>query len=64
MEGKSVTAPLQYIAARGTVAEFVASEAGGAAATHPGEYNIVDVDITNGRGQNFSIDREGFQLVA
>ena len=63
VEGKSVTAPLQYIAARGAVAEFVASQAGGAAAAHPGDYNIVDVDIADGRGQNFSIDREGFQLV-
>ena len=64
VEGKSVTAPLQYIAARGAVAEFVASQAGGAAAAHPGDYNIVNIDIANGRGQNFSIDREGFQLVA
>ena len=63
MEKKSVTAPLQYIASRGEVAEFVASQAGGSAATHPGEYNIVNVEIANGRGQNFSIDREGFQLV-
>lgn len=64
LEKKSVTAPLQYIASRGAVAEFVASQAGGAAATHPGEYNIVDVEIANGRDQDFSIDREGFQLVA
>jgi hypothetical protein len=63
LEKKSVTAPLQYIASRGEVAEFVASQAGGSAATHPGEYNIVNVEIANGRGQNFSIDREGFQLV-
>lgn len=46
------------------MAEFVVSQAGGAAATHPGEYNFVDVEIANGRGQSFSIDRQGFQLVS
>ena len=64
LEQKSVIAPLQYIASREAMAEFVASQAGGAAATHQGEYNIVNVKITNGRGQNFNIDREGFELVA
>ncbi|MBT6123315.1 MAG: methyltransferase [Candidatus Puniceispirillum sp.] len=64
VERMSVIAPLQYIASRESVAEFVASQAGGVAATHPGEYNFVDVEIANGRGHNFHIDREGFQLVA
>jgi len=61
-----VEAPLRYLADDKQVAAYVASVAGGPVPAHEGNYATHLVSIHNGRTRagGFSLDREGFCLVA
>lgn len=63
---ESVEAPLKYLAGGKKVAAYVASVAGGPVPAHEGDYAVHRVAIRNGRirTEGFSLDREGFSLVA
>ena len=61
----SIRASLQYLAmADDGDAVYHASQAGGTAAEHDGQYDHREVDITDGRGQAFELDRAGFMLTS
>ena len=61
----SVTATIQYIQDDGDRAAYHASEAGGAAATHDGQFDPRQVQINDARGAaaGFDLDGAGFTLV-
>ena len=62
-ESHSVRAMLQYLAADDDGdAVYHASQAGGAAADHDGDYDIRQVEIHDGRGRAFDLDTAGFML--
>ena len=59
----SIRGRVQYLAARDDgAAVYHASQAGGDAADHDGQYEWHEVDIHNARDQDLSLDREGFAL--
>ena len=61
----SIRASLQYLAmADDGDAVYHASQAGGMAAEHDGQYDHREVDIRDGRGQRFDLDRAGFMLTS
>ena len=65
----SVEAELKYLADAEGVSVYVASVGGGDQTEHQGSYVMQTVPIANGRARaggaaGFSLDREGFQLVA
>ena len=58
-----IRASLQYLAAGdGGDAVYHASQAGGAAADHDGQYDLREVTIHDGRGRDFDLDGAGFML--
>ena len=61
----SVTATIQYIHDDGDRAAYHASEAGGVAATHDGQFDPRQVQINDARGAaaGFDLDGAGFTLV-
>ena len=62
-ESHSVRAMLQYLAADDDGdAVYHASQAGGAAADHDGDYDSRQVEIHDGRGRAFDLDTAGFML--
>ena len=63
---KVVEAPLKYLANAEDVTVYIASVGGGDTSLHEGNYVMRPVAIRNGRarGEGFSLDREGFVLVA
>jgi len=59
-----IRATVQYLAIEdGGDAVYHASQAGGDAASHDGQYDMREVLIHNGRGQRFDLDKAGFMLV-
>ena len=61
-----VEAPLKFLADKESVAVYVASVGGGEVPEHEGNFVMQPVPIHNGRARSkaFSLDREGFTLVA
>ena len=61
---QSIRATVQYLAAGDDGdAVYHASQAGGAAADHDGQYDMREVEIQNGRGRTLDLDGAGFMLV-
>lgn len=59
-----IRAQLQYLAPSDDgSAVYHASQAGGAAAAHDGQYRWHEVDIADARGRDLSLDRQGFMLM-
>lgn len=59
-----IRAQLQYLAPGDDGgAVYHASQAGGAAAAHDGQYRWHEVDVADARGRTLSLDREGFMLM-
>ena len=62
--GGRIRAQLQYLAPSDDgSAVYHASQAGGAAAAHDGQYRWHEVDIADARGRDLSLDRQGFMLM-
>ena len=62
--GGRISAKLQYLALSDDgSAVYHASQAGGAAAAHDGQYRWHEVDIADARGRDLSLDRQGFMLM-
>ena len=62
--GSRIRAQLQYLAPSDDgSAVYHASQAGGAAAAHDGQYRWHEVDIADARGRDLSLDRQGFMLM-
>ncbi len=61
-----VEAPLKYLASAEDIPVYVASVGGGDTSLHEGTYIMQSVAIHNGRAraEDFSLDREGFALMA
>lgn len=62
----AIEAPVTYLADDEDLAVYIASVGGGDVAPHEGNYLTKTVTIHDGRarGEGFSLDREGFELVA
>ena len=63
---ETVEAPLKYLASAADVPVYIPSVGGGDVTLHEGNYVMQTVPIHNGRARRepFSLDREGFVLVA
>ena len=58
-----VEAQLKYLADDSGPVEYVASRGGGDATEHKGDYVMHRVAVHDARGENFGLDRQGFELV-
>ncbi|MGB2160320.1 MAG: hypothetical protein ACPH8C_08390, partial [Candidatus Puniceispirillaceae bacterium] len=61
---RPIRARLQYLASGDDGdAVYHASQAGGTAADHDGQYDVREVAIKDGRGHDFDLDAAGFMLI-